>query len=106
MAAKMERTKYPGIYTRGSRFVVIWRDDRGKQHNKSHPTITDAKKFQGVVRQDGHKSAPARDSFESYALAWVESYTGRTSKGFSEHARTDYTRALKAYAIPFFGSKR
>ena len=31
MAAKMERSSTPGIYRRGSRYVVVW-EHRGKQH--------------------------------------------------------------------------
>ena len=31
MAPVMERTRHPGIYKRGSRYVVVWRH-RGRQH--------------------------------------------------------------------------
>jgi hypothetical protein len=26
MAAKMEKTRHPGIYRRGGRYVVVWRE--------------------------------------------------------------------------------
>lgn len=39
MAARTVRTDIPGVYSRGSRYVVTWRDANGKQRWKSTSTI-------------------------------------------------------------------
>jgi hypothetical protein len=33
---KMERTRTPGVYKRGDRYVVVWRH-RGRQHKEFSP---------------------------------------------------------------------
>ena len=38
MAAKLEKTRYPGIYKRGSRYVIIWKHRR-RQHKESFRTF-------------------------------------------------------------------
>ncbi|MGZ6589992.1 MAG: tyrosine-type recombinase/integrase, partial [Solirubrobacteraceae bacterium] len=37
---------------------------------------------------------------------WIEAYSGRTRRGFSEATRLDYRQTLENYAIPFFDDKR
>jgi hypothetical protein len=63
MAPKMERTRYPGIYKRGSRYVVTWQH-RGKQHKSFHPTLTEAKEAKGR-RAWGDTRPVSREPFES-----------------------------------------
>jgi hypothetical protein len=43
---KMERTRHPGIYRRGGRYVVVWRH-RGRQHKSFHRTMAQALEAQG-----------------------------------------------------------
>src|SRR3954454_6046737 len=99
-AAKLERTRHPGIYKRGSRYVVVWRH-RGKQHKSFHRTLAEAREAKGQ-RDSGQRKQPTRQAFDEYALEWIDGYQGRTSRGFTEHARADYRRALEQHAIPFF----
>jgi len=101
MPAKMERTRYPGIYKRGSRYVITWRH-RGKQHKESFRTLAEAREAQGKRRQVGEKRAYSRASFEEYALAWIDSYGGRTVRGLSDSTRSQYRRSMELYALPFF----
>ncbi len=104
MAAKMERTKEPGIYKRGSRYVVVWRH-RGHQYKSFHRTLMEAREAKGD-RLAGNRRPASKQPFEEYALAWLEGYQGRTGRGFGDGTRRDYRRALELYAIPFFGRTR
>jgi integrase len=101
MPAKMQRTRYPGIFKRGSRYVVVWRH-RGRQHKESFRTIADARESQGRRRMPGERQPPSRQWFEDYARQWLDSYQGRTARGLSESTRADYRRSIEGHAIPFF----
>jgi integrase len=103
-APKMEKTRHPGIYKRGGRYVVVWRH-RGRQHKSFHRTLAEAREAKG--RRAGGDSKPAtRQQFDDYARAWLLGYAGRTRRGFTEQSRGDYERALEHYAIPFFAGWR
>lgn len=45
-------------------------------------------------------------TFAKYAREWIDTYTGRTSRGLRESTRTGYRQALEGHAIPFFGRMR
>jgi integrase/recombinase XerC len=100
MTDRLEKTKTPGIYKRGSRYVVVWRH-RGAQHKSFHRTLSEAREAKGA-RQSGERQPATRRLLEDYAREWLDGYAGRTSHGFSEQARSDYRRALESYAIPLF----
>lgn len=97
----MERTRYPGIFKRGSRYVIVWRH-RGRQHKESFRTLADAREAQGKRRQAGERRAYSRETFDTYATAWLDSYRGRTARGLSESTQTAYRRSIERWAIPFF----
>jgi hypothetical protein len=64
MAAPMEKTRHPGIYKRGSRYVVVWRAN-GKQHRKSSRTFDEARKLKSprsadVARGEFHEASRVR----------------------------------------------
>jgi integrase len=96
----MERTKYPGIYRRGSKLVVVWWH-RGKQHKQSFSTMAEARKAKGQ-RDAGDSKPPAREKFEDYAREWIETYRGRTKAGVTGTTRADYRYSLEHYVIPHF----
>jgi integrase len=96
----MVPTATPGIYARGSRYVVVW-EHRGRQHKKSYRTLAEAREAKGR-RQAGDRKPATRQLFEDYAIAWIAGYTGRTSRGFTEDARREYRRALELHIVPFF----
>ena len=62
MAAKMEKTSTPGIYRRGSKYVVVW-EYRGKQHKSSHATMAEAREAKG--RRDSATACPQRSPSEA-----------------------------------------
>jgi integrase len=97
MAAKLERTRYPGIYKRGSRYVITW-EHRGKQHKESFRTLPEAREAKGK-RDAGEKRPKSRVRFGDYFAEWIENYAGRTSRGFSETTRPEYRRPIEAHAI-------
>ena len=102
------RTATPGVYRRGSRFVVVWRH-RGRQHKQSCLSYTEAialrdRRRAGDTRPDWRPHR--KDSFRRYARLWVDEYRGRTHKGLDESTREDYRLSLEAWAIPALGQLR
>lgn len=95
---------HPGIYKRGSRYVVQWKH-RGKIERSYHRTLTEAKRAK-AKRAAGETEPPARRRFDAYAREWVRTYQGRTSRGISDGTRASYADALERFAIPHFGSAR
>jgi integrase len=95
---RMERTRYPGIYKRGSRYVVVWRH-RGTQHKEFHRTLAEAREAKGR-RQSGDRRPRARVNVEDYFRQWIESYAGRTERGFSETTRPEYRRPIEQLVLP------
>jgi integrase len=101
----MHRTRYPGIYRRENRYIVVWRH-RGRQHKSYHRTIAEAREAQGRRRQPSDRRPSSREAFEQYATRWIEFYGGRTARGFTETTRRDYRRAIEQRAVPFFRGYR
>jgi len=109
MAAKLEKTKIPNIYKRGSRYAVIYRDAQGRQRQESARTYDDARHLRNAraaAVQDGSYQPQTRERFADYARQWVERYQGNGRRGFTEDTRHDYRRDLERYAIPFLGRLR
>lgn len=104
MAPAMAKTKTPGVYKRGGRFVVVWRH-RGKQHKSFHRTLAEAREAKGQ-RDAGDRRPSSREAFEDYARGWIDCYGGRTERGISASGLADYRRSIERLAIPFFGSQR
>jgi integrase len=101
MPAPMVKTSTPGIYKRGSRYVVTWRH-RGAQHKESFRTMAEAREAQGSRRKPESRTVTSRQWFEDYATAWLDSFTGRTARGIASTSLSDYKRSIEMYAIPFF----
>ncbi|MCW2961747.1 MAG: hypothetical protein JWM90_2134 [Thermoleophilia bacterium] len=105
MSAPLVRTSTPGIYKRGARYVVKERDHTGRMQTRSAQTLAQAKTIKAQIRTDSARGEfrPASNvTFTEYALEWIDTYTGRTSRGFKETTRGDYRGALKNHAIPYF----
>jgi integrase len=113
-AKKLEPTTTPGIFRRHRKgcprgrcdcaYVVVWRH-RGKQHTATYRTVAEAREAKGN-RDAGDRRPIARVRFGDYFADWIESYSGRTARGFSETSRTEYRRILKLYAEPVWGTWR
>src|SRR6478672_2561698 len=104
MTTKLMRTRYPGIYRRGERYVITWRD-RGRQRKEFFRTLDEAREAKGR-RMSGDRRKPARTRVEKYAPVWVDHYRGRTARGFSESTRVEYRREIDQHVLPYFGQWR
>jgi len=105
----LEKTQTPGVYKRGGRYVVTFRDPGGKQRKRFAKTYKEAKRLKSALATDvsrGEYREPSRLSFADYAREWIESYAGRTRKGIREETRADYWARLEQDAIPFLGGLR
>lgn len=105
----MEKTRYPGIFKRGDRYVVTFRDGRGRQRKQAARTLDDARRFKRSLEADrdrGELQERSHVRFREYAEQWVERYQGTGRRGFRESTRFDYRRVLRDFAYPFFDERR
>jgi len=105
----LERTKHPGIYKRGNRYVVIYRDPQGRQRKRAARTLAEARDLKATLRADvtrGEYRSQSRTTFAEYAAEWLDSYAGRTRRGLGEGTRADYRLAIEREAMPFFARSR
>lgn len=105
----MKRTSTPGIFKRGGRYVVVFRDPNGRQKKAFARTLAEARDVKASLRADitrGEYRTLSRVTFAEYAPTWIGTYAGRTSRGVNDVTRSDYWRSLERHALPFFGRKR
>ncbi len=96
-AGRMVRTGTPGIFKKGSRYVVVFRDPSGRQRKRSARTLAEARTLKAALTADVKRSEyveETRVSFADYALRWIETYDGRTARGIRSGTLRDYRRAL------------
>ena len=107
MPAKLEKTRTPGVYKRGGRYVVVYYVD-GLQRRETAPNYEIARKLKAAREADvarGEIHAQSRLTFRAYASEWVERYQGR-GRGFRESTRDNYRSDLTRYAFPYFGDRK
>jgi integrase len=106
---RLVKTGTPGIYKRGDRYVVVFRDPQGKQRKRFARTLAEARDAKAGLTADvrrGEYRVLSRMTFAEYAGEWIESYQGRTSRGIREGTRDDYRSTIERDAVPFFGRMR
>jgi integrase len=94
---KLERTSTPGIYRKGSRYIVVFRDLHGRQRKRSARTLAEARTLKAALTADVKRSEyveESRISFADYAARWIATYDGRTARGIRPGTLRDYRRAL------------
>jgi integrase len=109
MASKLEKTSTPGIFKRGNRYAVIYRDAGGRQHQESARTFDAARRLRNkrmASVDEGSYQHRTRERLADYSTAWVERYQGTGRRGFTESTRSDYRRDLKRYVNPRLGNLR
>jgi integrase len=107
MAARLEKTRHPGIYKRGGRYAYTYRSN-GKQRWGSARTLDAARKEKRAHEADrdrGELQEESRIPFVDFAAEWIDRYQGTGRRGFSGQTRKDYRRDLERYAYPFLGDK-
>src|SRR4051794_4891725 len=75
---------------------------------RSVSTLAEAQDVKAAIRAEaarGERRAVKAIAFDAYAIEWIDTYTGRTSKGLKQSTRDDYRRTLVNDAIPFFGRR-
>jgi hypothetical protein len=117
-AGRLVKTGTPGIYKRGSRYVVVFRDLSGRQRKRFAKTLAEARDVKAALTADvkrGEFRTFSRVTFAEYAAEWINQYTGRTRRGIRDETRHDYRRALGldedgnptgGGAVGFFGRMR
>lgn len=104
MAAKLERTRTPGIFKRGGRYVFSYRVD-GKQRWESCRTLDEARRAKAARATDigrGEFEQRSRITLHEYAREWIERYRGTGRRGFREETRSEYRGLLDKYALSYF----
>jgi integrase len=106
---RLVKTSSPGIFRRGGRYVVVYRDPSGRQRKQAARTLAEARELRATLTADvkrGEWRRLSRVAFDEYAGQWIDTYTGRTSRGVREATLRDYRRVIEKRAIPFFGRLR
>jgi integrase len=88
---------HPGIYRRGNRYVVRYRDGHGHGHKAFARTLAEARDLKAALTADvrrGEHRQLSRVTFVEYAPSWISGYAGRTARGFREPTRESYAREL------------
>jgi integrase len=104
MPAKLEKTRTPGIFRRGSRYVFSYRVG-GKQKWESCRTLEEARRAKAARTTDierGEFEQRSRVTLHEYAREWVERYQGRGRRGFRENTRDEYRRQIEQYICKHF----
>jgi integrase len=94
---RLVKTSTPGIYKRGGRYVVVYRDPNGKQRKASARTLAEARDLKATLTADisrGEYRALTKVTFGQYAPKWINSYQGRTSRGIRPETLADYRHDL------------
>jgi integrase len=97
VSARLVKTKTPGIYKRGGRYVASWRDNHGRQRTQSAANLGEAKAIRAANLADvmrGEYRAISKVTFRDYAPDWYAGYQGRTSRGLREATKEGYGREL------------
>jgi len=106
---RLTPTRVPGVFRRGNRYVVRFRDAQGRQRQRSAETLAEARRLKAALNADvlrGEHRELSRVSFGEYASTWADTYQGRTGIGVRPKTLLDYRRALELHAVPFFGRRR
>jgi integrase len=107
MAAPLERTRTPGIYKRGSRYVFSYRVN-GKQHWESCRTLEEARRAKSARQTDigrGEFEAKSRITLHEFLRDWIERYHGTGRRGYREETRIEDRRLLERHALRYFSPK-
>jgi integrase len=104
MAAPREKTRTPGIFKRGDRYVFSYRVE-GAQRWESARTLDEARRARAARTTDvqrGEHTERSRVTLHEYATEWVERYHGKGRRGFRENTRDEYRRVLGVKVLPYF----
>jgi integrase len=107
MGAPLVKTRTPGIYKRGTRYVFSYRVS-GKRRWESCRTLDEARRAKSARETDigrGEFEQRSRTTLHEYATEWVGRYHGTGRRGFREETRTEYRGLLDRYTLRYFPSR-
>jgi hypothetical protein len=120
--AKLEKTRWPGIYRRGEKYVFEWTDAQGKRRRGTANSREDASARKAAEEANasrgdlGEVGTRTRATFASYALELFGAtldpdnrerrgrYAGRRG-AIRDSTREDYRRHIERYWLPALGTK-
>lgn len=106
MSRPLTRTSVPGVYRRGNAYVVVLRDDSGRQFKRFAETLAEARRLRAGLQADidrGEIGETRRTTFAEYLEEWKHTYRGRSSRGLRQSTLDDYVRTLERDALPLLG---
>ena len=100
MVLPLEPTEVPGVYRRGSKFVVVYRAE-GRQRKQSVDALADAKAIK--LQRDGEARARRRGpTLHEFSLFWIDRYAGSGHDSVHANTRREYRRLLVNFALTYF----
>jgi Phage integrase, N-terminal SAM-like domain len=109
VGAPLEKTSVPGVYRRGGRYAVMYRDPTGKQRSRAAASMAEARSLKSELSADlrrGEYRETSRLTFAEYATDWMRTYSGRTSRGLKATTLADYVSLLEHHVLPVLGHRR
>jgi integrase len=106
---KLVKTGTPGIYKRGNRYVVVYRDRSGKQRKKFALTLAEARVVKAAAAADrarGEFVPISRMTVGEYYEEWLPSYRGRTRSGIRDETKLNYANQMRLHILPAVGKKQ
>ena len=112
MAAKLEKTRTPGVFKRGSRYVLSYRVN-GQQRWESCRTYDEARRRKKARDTDAFRGELHERSsimLHRYVLGgagqddqgWIDTYRGTGKRGFRDETREEYRGLLTKYTLRYF----
>jgi hypothetical protein len=74
MVLPLEPTRVPGVYRRGSRFVVVYRVE-GRQRKQSADPSADARAIK-LERDEEARAQRRGPTLHEFSLSWLDRYVG------------------------------
>jgi integrase len=108
MAAPLVKTRTPGIFKRGSRYVFSYRErvnGATKQRWESCRTLEEARQRKSARETDiarGEFEPRSRMTLHEFLTEWIERYQGTGRRGFREETRSEYRGLLDHYILRYF----
>jgi integrase len=99
-ALPLVRTSVPGVYRRGSHFVVVYRVG-GRQRKQTASTLAEARALK-LGRDAEARAARRGPTLHGYALDWIDRYAGAGHDSVRENTRREYRRLLTTFALRYF----
>ena len=100
MVLPLEPTDVPGVYRRGSKYVVVYRAD-GRQRKQAAATLAEARAIK-LVRDAEARAERRGPTVHAFALGWLDRYAGSGRDSVRENTRREYRRLLATFALRYF----